>query len=54
MVWTIRKGMNKKSMDEVLRKIKQSKKLNAKQYLGKVKWDEDALAYQKRVRDEWN
>jgi hypothetical protein len=54
MVLTIKKGMSKKNLDDVLRKLKQSKKLDAKRYLGKVKWDEDALAYQKRIRDEWN
>ena len=54
MVLTIKKGMSKKNVDDVLRKIKQTKKLDAKRYLGKVKWDEDALAYQKRIRDEWN
>jgi hypothetical protein len=54
MVLTVKKGMNKKKLDEVLRNLKQTKQLDAKRHLGKVKWDEDALAYQKRIRDEWN
>lgn len=54
MVLTVKKGMNKKKLDEVLRNLKQTKKLDAKRHLGKVKWDEDALAYQKKIRDEWN
>ena len=41
-----------KILNEILRKIKHTKKLNAKRHLGKVKWAEDALEYQKRLRDE--
>jgi len=54
MVLTLKKGMSKKKLNEVLRKIKHTKKLDAKLHLGKVKWNEDALAYQKRLRDEWD
>ena len=46
--------MGKKKLNEVLRKIKLTKKLHAKRHLGKVLWGEDALAFQKRLRDEWN
>jgi hypothetical protein len=52
MVFTIKKGMEKKSLNEALLKIKPVKKINAKLHLGKVKWHEDALTYQKRLRDE--
>jgi hypothetical protein len=54
MVLTVKKGMSKEKLNEVLRKLKLTKKLDAKRYLGKVNWDEDALAYQKRLRDEWD
>lgn len=54
MVLTVKKGMETKKLDEALRKIKHSKKLNAKLHLGKVKWGEDALVYQKRLRDGWD
>jgi hypothetical protein len=54
MVLTVKKGMPKKALDEALKKIKHTKKLDAKRYLGKVKWGEDALEYQKRLRDEWD
>jgi len=54
MVFIIKKGMGKKKLDEVLQKIKHTKKLDAKRHLGKVKWNEDALAFQKKLRDEWN
>jgi hypothetical protein len=36
------------------RKLKQGKKLDAKKVCGTVKWKEDGLAAQKRMRDEWN
>jgi hypothetical protein len=54
MVLTVKKGMNKKNLDEFLRKLKQTKKLDSKRYLGKVKWGEDAFVYQKRIRNEWD
>ena len=54
MVLTIKKGMEKKKLNEALRKMKHSRKFNAKLHLGKVKWDEDALAYQKRLRNDWD
>jgi hypothetical protein len=54
MVFAIKKGIEKKRLDEALLKIKPVKKFNAKLHLGKVKWHEDALTYQKRLRDEWD
>ncbi|HRJ31035.1 MAG TPA: hypothetical protein PLV21_03270 [Cyclobacteriaceae bacterium] len=36
------------------RKLKQGKKLDAKKFCGTVKWKEDGLAAQKRMRNEWN
>lgn len=54
MTVTVKKGISKRKLNEVLRKIKHTKKLNAKRHLGKVKWGEDALEYQKKLRDEWD
>jgi hypothetical protein len=54
MIVTIKKGMERKKLNEALRKIKHSKKFDAKRHLGKVNWGEDALDYQKRIRDEWD
>ena len=54
MILTIKKGMEKKKLNEALSKIKYSKKFDAKRHLGKVKWGEDALDFQKRLRDEWD
>lgn len=36
------------------RKLRQGKKLDAKKFCGTVKWKEDGVAAQKRMRDEWN
>jgi hypothetical protein len=52
MVIRIKKGMNKEEFDEALRNIKPIKILIPACHLGKVKWNEDALAFQKRIRDE--
>jgi hypothetical protein len=32
--------------------MKSTKTFRAKNHLGKVKWNEDAVEYQKRLRDE--
>lgn len=54
MVLTVKKGMSKKKLNEALGNWKRTKKLDAKRHLGKVKWEEDALEFQKRLRDAWN
>ena len=54
MVLTIKKGISKRRLDELLRRLKFTKKLDVKRHLGKVKWNEDALAYQKKLRNEWD
>lgn len=48
-----KKSQNKKKIDAALNSSKPSKVLNAKKYAGKVKWGEDPLRWQKKVRDEW-
>ncbi|MEX0780291.1 MAG: hypothetical protein WD491_04190 [Balneolales bacterium] len=54
MTIKISKESGKKKLNEALKKMKPSKVLDANRHSGKVKWDEDALAYQKKIRDEWN
>lgn len=51
---TITKNMGKKKLNQELKKIKPTKVLDAKRHFGKVKWGEDALKWQKRVRSEWD
>ena len=53
MVITIKKDTNNQEIDELLLNLKPRKQFYSKQFLGKVKWGEDALEYQKRIRNEW-
>ena len=52
MVISIKKNMTKEKFNSLLQKLKQKKKFNAELHRGKVKWDEDALKYQKKSRSE--
>ena len=53
MVIEIKKGMSKSDMKQALAKLEVGKKLDAKQFVATVKWPEDHLEYQKRLRNEW-
>jgi hypothetical protein len=53
MIIEIKKSMSKADIQKALSSIPTRKKLNARQFLGTVKWPEDPIAYQKRMRDEW-
>ncbi len=57
MVTIIKKSANKKEIEKKLKSVnppKPKKLFNAKKFSGKIKFGEDALAIQKRLRDEWN
>ncbi|MCF8236442.1 MAG: hypothetical protein K9G67_16135 [Bacteroidales bacterium] len=54
MVVIIKKGTGKERLNEMLKQFKRRKRFNANRFLGKVQWKEDALAYQKRIRNEWD
>ena len=54
MIIKANKYKDKKKFDEALKKLKPAKLFKASRHLGKVKWNEDALEYQKRIRGEWN
>jgi hypothetical protein len=54
MVVTIEKEYDKKKINELMKQFKPSKVFDAKKFAGKIKWDEDPLAYQKRIRNEWS
>ena len=45
-------GLNE--LNKQIAKLKPQKTFDAKQFVGKVKWGEDALEYQKRLRNEWD
>ena len=53
MVITIKKDTNNQEIEKLLLSFKPRKRFSSKQFLGKIKWGEDALEYQKRLRDEW-
>ncbi len=53
MVISIKKNMTKEKFNDLLQKLKRKKKFKAERHRGKVKWDEDALKYQRNSRNEW-
>jgi hypothetical protein len=50
----IKKIGSAKTLADALNKVKPVKRFNANKHLGKVKWNEEPLEFQKRIRDEWN
>jgi hypothetical protein len=53
MIITVKNRTKAADVDKKLLARKPTKVIVAKRHLGKVKWAEDALAYQKRKRNEW-
>jgi hypothetical protein len=53
MAVKVKKIRTAKSLTVALNKVKSVKRFDASKHLGKVKWDEEPLKYQKRIRDEW-
>ena len=54
MVVVIEKKYGRKEIDRLLNEIKPVKIFDARKFAGKIQWDEDPVAYQKRMRNEWN
>jgi hypothetical protein len=54
MTIVIDKNTTPSELEKQLNALKPTKTLNARKHLGKVKWEEDALAYQLRKRQEWD
>ena len=54
MTATVKKIKTAKTLADALNKVKPVKKFDAQKHVGKVKWGEDALEYQKRIRNEWD
>ena len=54
MVITIKKDATNQDVDKFFSSLKPRKQFCSKQFLGKIKWGEDALEYQKRIRNEWD
>jgi len=54
MVITINKDTRYQEVEKMLLRLKPRKLFHSKMFLGKIKWGEDGLEYQKKIRDEWN
>jgi len=55
MVITINKNTDFNKIDRLLLNMKGTRKLFcSEKFSGKIKWGEDALKYQKKIRDEWD
>jgi hypothetical protein len=54
MLITINQTSEIPQVNRLLSKLKPKKTFQAQRFLGKVKWGEDALQYQKKLRDEWS
>ncbi len=54
MVIHITRKTKRKDLAAAARKLKGGKKLDAKKFCGTVKWSEEGLAAQKRMRNEWD
>lgn len=52
MVITITDDMTKEEFQKKLAEMKPTKIFDSTKYCGKVKWNEDPVAYQRRLRDE--
>ena len=55
----INKNSDFKEIDEILMNMESNpfnkrKIFQAEKFLGKLKWSEDAVKFQKRLRDEWD
>ena len=53
MVITIKKNTDNQEIDKMLSGLKPRKQFCSEMFLGKIKWGEDALEYQKKIRNEW-
>ena len=56
MVTVLKKGTSKTRIEKILDKIrhnKPAKGIDAYKYCGIIKFPEDPLEFQKRMRDEW-
>jgi hypothetical protein len=54
MVVRIKRQNGRAQLLAASKKMVQGKRLDAYKFCGTVKWKEDGLSAQKRMRDEWN
>lgn len=53
MVLVLKKGASKKEIESIEKKLKNKAGVDVVKYCGLVKFKEDALTIQKRLRNEW-
>lgn len=53
MVLILKKGASKKEIAQIEKKLKTQGGIDIMKYCGTLKLKEDALAIQKKLRDEW-
>jgi len=54
MYITFNSTMGLNELNKKITKLKPQKLFDANLFVGKVKWGEDALEYQKKLRNEWD
>ena len=54
MLLVVEKKFDKIKINKQIQNIKPSKIFASKNFAGKIKWNEEPLEYQKRLRNEWN
>jgi hypothetical protein len=42
------------AIEAMIKQNRKSKALDTKQFFGKLNWGEDAMVFQKRIRNEWD
>ena len=53
MVLVLKKGASKREIQSIQKKLTLKKGVDLIKYCGKIKLTEDALAIQKKLRNEW-
>ncbi|HEY0261733.1 MAG TPA: hypothetical protein VGB95_01815 [Chitinophagales bacterium] len=54
MVLIVKKKYNRKKVNELIKEFKPTKVFDPKKFAGKIMWNEEPLAFQKRLRNEWD
>lgn len=52
MTIKLNKKATKAEITQLLQQMKSAKKLDVSKYAGKLKWGQDAVSYQRELRDE--
>ncbi|MDX2130005.1 MAG: hypothetical protein SFU91_13310 [Chloroherpetonaceae bacterium] len=53
MIIRITEKTKEKNLALLLKELPQGKKFDASKFCGKIKWEENPVEYQRKIRDEW-